>query len=81
MGGQDERSMDRQYEYASAGDPDHYGLLSHDAGKCIDPVVEKRIVIKIAECGFRIADWKSKILNLQYEIRRTGMGVWRWERF
>ena len=43
IGGGDECFMDRQYEYVFAGDSDHHGFLSHDPGRCTDPLVKKRI--------------------------------------
>jgi hypothetical protein len=35
--------MDREYEYVFVGNPGHYGFLSHDAGKCNDPLFKKGI--------------------------------------
>jgi hypothetical protein len=35
--------MDREYEYGFAGNSNHYGFLSHDAGKCNDPFFKKGI--------------------------------------
>lgn len=37
--------MDCQYEYISARDLDHHGLLSHHSSQWIDPVAEKGVEI------------------------------------
>ena len=48
--------MDREYEYVFVGNPDHYGFLSHDTGKCSDPLFKKGIG-KFQ--GPRIFNWQT----------------------
>jgi hypothetical protein len=41
--GEDERPMDRQYEYVPVDPSDHYGFLPDHTSDCIDPMDEKGI--------------------------------------
>jgi hypothetical protein len=60
MGGRYGYFMDCQYKHLPVGDPDYYGVLPYNAIVRADQVVEKRIRIQIADCGFRIAELRRR---------------------